>query len=181
MEYVDIFDENNNSLNYCVSRKKAHDKKLWHRHVSCWIMNEKGQVLMQQRALTKKKNPGMWAKTGGHVECGETPDEAISREVYEEIGLKVDKKDIKNIEIFKSSNSNENYFSYGYIFFTRYKENDFILQKEEVNSVKYYSIEQLEQFRQSNDPNFTFNKWNDEGFLKQINLLKTYRDKIIKK
>ena len=179
MELIDIFDENNKPLGYALERNEAHDRNLWHHHVSAWIMNYNGMILLQQRALTKKKNPGKWAKTGGHVETGETCEDAIRREVFEEIGLKVNDEEIENIEIFKSTNPNEHYYAYGYIFFTDYKEEDFKLQKEEVNAVKYYSIEEIEEIRKNNDMNYTFCNWNEEGFNYQISLLKKYRSKIL--
>ena len=131
MELLDVFNENNEYLGYSVERSKIHEDNLWHHHVSAWIMNYDGKILLQQRALDKKKNPGKWAKTGGHVDSGETCEESIKREVYEEIGLEVKDNEIENIEIFKSTNPNEHYFSYGYIFFTDNKEEDFKLQKEE--------------------------------------------------
>ena len=181
MELIDIFDENNKYLGYSLERSKVHKENLCHRHVSAWIMNYNGEILLQQRALDKKKNPGKWAKTGGHVDAGETPEESIKREVYEEIGLKVNDDEIKNIEIFKSINPNEYYYSYGYIFFTHYKEDDFLLQKEEVSVVKYYTIEELEEIKKRDDKNYTFCNWDEEGFNKQIQLLKEYRDKISNK
>ena len=181
MELIDVYDENGTSLNYSLDRKEVHDKNLWHHHVSAWIMNYDGKVLLQQRALDKKKNPGKWAKTGGHVDAGETCKEAIKREVYEEIGLEVNDDEIKNIEIFKSKNPNEHYFSYGYIFFTNLNEEDFKLQKEEVNAVRYYSIEELEGIRKQDNKNYTFCNWDEEGFNRQINLLKKYRNIIINK
>lgn len=179
MELIDIFDENNKYLGYSLERSEAHEKNLWHRHVSAWIMNYNGEILLQQRALDKKKNPGKWAKTGGHVSAGETCEESIKREVYEEIGLEVHDSEIKNIEIFKSINSKEHYYSYGYLFLTNYKEDDFVLQKEEVNAVKYYTIEELEDIRKSDDKNYTFCNWDEEGFNKQMKLLKEYRNNII--
>ena len=178
MEYLDIYDENNNYLGYSEERKKAHNENLWHRHVSCWIMNEKGQILLQQRSLTKTKNPGMWSKTGGHVDKGETPNEAIKREVFEEIGLSVKDEDIFNIEIFKSKNPKEHYYSYGYIFFTNFKEEDYILQKEEVEQVKYYSIEEMEKLKLDNNPNYTFYMWDQDSFNEQMNILKENRDRL---
>ena len=181
MELLDVFDENNKYLGYALDRLKVHEENLWHHHVSAWIMNYNGEVLLQQRALDKKKNPGKWAKTGGHVDAGETCEEAIKREVYEEVGLKLNDSEIKNIEIFKSTNPNENYFAYGYIFFTNNKEEDFILQKEEVNAVKYHSIEELEGIRKQDNKNYTFCNWDEEGFNRQINLLKKYRETIIDK
>lgn len=181
MELIDIYDENNKYMNYSLDRKEVHDKNLWHHHVSAWIMNYKGQVLLQQRSLEKKKNPGKWSKTGGHVDAGETCEEAIRREVYEEIGLKVNNNEVENIEIFKSANPDEHYFSYGYIFFTGLNEEEFKLQKEEVNAVRYYNIEELEEIRNRNDKDYTFCNWDKDGFVRQINLLKKYREEIIKK
>lgn len=178
MELIDVYDENNNYLGYSLERSKIHKKNLWHRHVSAWIMNYNGDVLLQQRALIKKKNSGKWSKTGGHVESGETCEESIKREVYEEIGLEVNDEEIENIDIFKSINPNEHYYAYGYIFFTDYKEKDFVLQKEEVKRVKYYTIEEIEDIRKKDDKNYTFCDWNEEGFSKQISLLKEYREKI---
>ena len=56
-----------------------------------------------------------------------------------------------------------------------------MLQKEEVNAVKYYTIEELEEIRKKDDKNYTFCNWDEEGFNKQIQLLKEYRDKISNK
>ena len=180
MELIDIFDENNNYLGYNLDRKEAHDKKMWHHHVSAWVMNYDGKVLMQQRSLTKKKNPGKWSKTGGHVDSGETEKEAIKREVFEEIGLLVDDNEIKSIEIFKNDAKDEHNYTYGYIFLTNKKEDEFKLQKEEVNAVKYFTIEELDEYKKNNDENFVFYKWTDESFNNQINLLKKYRNRILK-
>lgn len=176
MELLKVYDENNNYLGYALDRKEIHEKKLWHHHASAWIINKEGKILLQQRAFTKKKNPGKWARTGGHVDSNETCDEALKREVYEEIGLKVD--NIEQFEIFKSIDEKEKYFTYGYIIITDLKEEEFKLQKEEVNAVKYFTIEELEKERENNNPNFTFSMWNQEGFEKQMSILKEYRTKI---
>lgn len=97
MELLDIYDENNNYLGYSLDRKEAHDKNLWHYHVSAWIMNYDGEILLQQRSFSKKKNPGKWTKTGGHVSADETCTQAIKREIFEEIGLEV--RDVKYLSI----------------------------------------------------------------------------------
>lgn len=174
MELLEVFDDFNNSLNYTVSRDEIHKNKLWHRHVSAWIMNYDGKILMQKRSLMKKKNPGLWSKTGGHVEAGENVIDAIKREVFEEIGLNID--NYEYINLFKNDKENEKYFAYGYIVFTNLKENDFLLQKEEVDSVKYFSIEEL--IDNKNNQDFTFYKWDHESFISEMNILKEYRKKI---
>ena len=50
MEILDVFDEFNNSLNYSKLREDVHNENLWHRHVSCWIMNYNGDILLQKRS-----------------------------------------------------------------------------------------------------------------------------------
>ena len=175
MEMLEIFDENNNSLNYAEERNKVHEQGLWHRHVSAWIMNYNGDILLQRRSLTKKKNPGLWSKTGGHVEYKEEPLQAIKREIFEEIGLEVNNYEC--IDLFQNDKEKEKYFSYGYIVYTNLKEHEFVLQQEEVDSVKYFTIEELEANK--DNPQFTFSKWDNEGFNKQMSLLKRFRDVLL--
>lgn len=176
MEMLDVFDEFNNSLNYSKSRDEVHQEKLWHRHVSAWIMNYNGEVLLQKRSAIKKKNPNLWSKTGGHVDAGEDVDSAIKREVFEEIGLKIDNYEF--INLFKNDKEKEKYYAYGYIVFTNLKEDEFILQKEEVDSVKYYTIEEM--IKNKNNPEYTFYKWDNESFNKEMSMLKEYRDEVLK-
>ena len=44
-------------------------------------------VLAEKRKLTKKVVPGVIALPGGHLEEGESPEEALLREVSEELGI----------------------------------------------------------------------------------------------
>ena len=55
MELIDIYDENNKYLGYALDRNEVHSKNLWHHHVSAWIMNYDGKVLLQQRTFNKKE------------------------------------------------------------------------------------------------------------------------------
>jgi len=174
LELIDVYDENNNSLNYFLDREKIHELNMWHRHVSVWIMNYNGEILLQQRAFIKKKNPGLFSKTGGHVNAGEEPIDAAKREVFEEIGLKV--TNIKEIDLYKSRNPKEHYYTYGYIVFTDLKENEFIVQKEEVEQVKYFKIEEIEEQVYNNNPLFSFTKWDRNDFKRQMDMLKNIRD-----
>ena len=173
MEIIEVFDCDNNSLGYGVPREQIHEEKLWHRHVSAWIMNNDGMILMQRRSLTKKKNPGIWSKTGGHVEYGEDVLTGIKREIFEEIGLDVEK--IELVKIFKIDSKEKNY-CYSYIVFTNKLEFEFILQKEEVESVKYFSIEEL--IENKDNLEFCFSKWDNESFNNDMNMLKEYRNKL---
>lgn len=52
------------------------------------IFNEKGEVLIIRRAA-HDTHPNMWELPGGSIEHGEKVDEAVKREVSEEVGLGV--------------------------------------------------------------------------------------------
>lgn len=180
MEMIDVFNENNEPLNYSLSRDEVHEKKLWHRHVACWIMNNKGQILLQQRSFLKKKNPGVWSKTGGHVDSGEEVLDAAKREVFEEVGLEVDDDKIIKIDFFKSTDPDSPFFLYNYVFLSDLEEKDYVLQKEEVEKVKYFEIEELEQLKKDNNKEYAFSKWEQDDFDHQMKLLRELRDKFRK-
>ena len=50
------------------------------------ILNRGDEYLMIRRAEGVAK-PGCWCFPGGHVEPGETPRQAVGRELYEELGI----------------------------------------------------------------------------------------------
>lgn len=177
MELVDIVDENNKLTGQVEDRWIAYNKGLWRRTVSCWIINEKGEILLQKRAKDKKRNPNKWAKTGGQVDAGESVEDAIYREVKEELGIEIPKEQIKVIDIHKDNRR----FAYNFIFVVNYKIDDYILQKEEVAEVKYVKIEDMELIKKENDSNYTFCNWDDEDFYREINLLKNKRKQILGK
>lgn len=74
--------------------------------VGLYILNEKKQVLLGLRK--SKHGEGTWSAPGGHLEFGESFEEAAARETKEETGLNIDKKDIKIIgttnDFYKESN-----------------------------------------------------------------------------
>lgn len=180
MELIDIVDENNKLTGQVEERWTAYEKGLWRRTVSCWIMNEKGEVLLQKRTANKRRNPNKWAKTGGQVDSGETVEEAIFREVKEELGIEIPQSQIKVANIFKSDDKNKR-FAYNFIFVVNCKIDDFILQKDEVSEVKYVTIEDMELAKKNNDSNYTFCNWEDKNFYREINLLKEKRERITNK
>lgn len=180
MELIDIVNENNKLTGQVEERTMAHKKCLWHRHVSSWIMNKKGEILLQRRSANKSRNPNKWAKTGGHVDCGEEVKEAIRREVKEEIGIEIPEEQIEVLEVHKSKDSNNKYFAYNFLFVVDYKIDDYILQEEEVAEVKYVTIEEMELAKENNDCNYTFCNWDEGDFYREMQLLRNKRDEIKK-
>jgi len=85
-------DEYNNPIG--TSRKlPAHDGETRrHRAFSVFLFNDKGELLLQQRALTKKTWPGVWSNSCcGHVMLHESTERAARRRLKYELGMQVNK------------------------------------------------------------------------------------------
>lgn len=59
--------------------------------VGCLVVDPAGRVFAQKRSADRKTFPGCWDLVGGHVEDGETPYEALVRELVEETGWELDR------------------------------------------------------------------------------------------
>ena len=53
-----------------------------------FILLRDGEMLLEKRKLTKKGDPGLMAIPGGHCEKGESVEQALLRELDEELGIK---------------------------------------------------------------------------------------------
>lgn len=85
-----VVDSNDNVLGYKTRIECHHDKTLIHRSVGALVYDKKGRVLLQKRSMTKDKHPGKWTvSASGHVVKGESYDEALHREMKEELGVDV--------------------------------------------------------------------------------------------
>ncbi len=84
---VDVVDEQDNVL--VVKPRDELTREDITRAAILWVENQRGQVLTQQRSLSKPVNPGAWGSAvSGGVRAGETYENAIVREAAEEIGFK---------------------------------------------------------------------------------------------
>ncbi len=74
-----------------LPRTKIHgNPSLIHRVVHVLVFNKEGGLLLQKRSMNKDVAPGKWdTSVGGHINPGETPDEAVRREMEEELGITV--------------------------------------------------------------------------------------------
>lgn len=186
MEILDVFDENEKLIG-TADRKKVHKEGLWHLQVGAWLMNQNGEILLELRSKNKKANPNKWSRIGGHVDSGETPIVSIQREVLEEVGINIPIENYELISKIKDESYNEQIksynrrFLYSYFAYTNTKIEDCILQKEEVDDIKYVTIEEIVNFYNTKDENYVFGKWNKDFIDESINFLTQKRKELNKK
>jgi isopentenyldiphosphate isomerase len=71
-------------------RGEVHRDGDWHRSVHVWLVDERGDLLVQQRSIHKDTFPGRWdVSAAGHVSAGATALETACDEVREELGLEL--------------------------------------------------------------------------------------------
>ena len=94
MENVILVDENDQPIGQ-MEKQAAHVTPHLHRAFSVFIFNSKGELLLQQRALSKYHSPGLWTNTCcSHPRAGETTLEAASRRLMEEMGMVCDLREV---------------------------------------------------------------------------------------
>lgn len=88
LELFPIVDEEGH-VTGSITRGEAHSgSRILHPVVHLHLFNSKGELYLQRRPLWKDIQPGKWdTACGGHMAFGETPEEALRREVREEIGV----------------------------------------------------------------------------------------------
>lgn len=72
-----------------ATRRECHSGSKWlHPVVHLHIFNDAGELYLQKRSMSKDIQPGKWdTAVGGHIDYGETVDDALRREVREELGI----------------------------------------------------------------------------------------------
>lgn len=150
MEYIDIFDPNNNPTGEVKEKMQAHEDGNFHRTAHVWIINDKKELLLQKRSESKKSHPNCWdISAAGHIKSGESVIEGALRELKEELGVETKEKDLQYITTIKNTKDPKNMeFQYVYLWNCNKTEKEYIFADNEVAEVKYVYYKELEKMVQ---------------------------------
>ena len=153
MEYLDIVDENALPTGKIVERAVAHREGIPHRTSHLWLVRKRDnrvQILLQKRALTKSF-PGCYdISSAGHIPAGQDYLPSAVRELKEELGLTAQESDLIPCgdmkifwdDVFFGEPYHDRQYTRVFLLWTDVEERDLVLQEEEVLSVLWIDLEE---------------------------------------
>lgn len=128
-----------------MPKQEAHEKAILHRAFSVFIFNDKNELMLQQRALTKYHSPGLWTNTCcSHQRDGESSLAAGKRRLEEEMGFVTDLKETTSF-IYKAAFDNGlTEHEFDHILVGNYNDEP-VINMDEVASWKWMPISAIEK------------------------------------
>ena len=149
-----LVDENDKQMG-TMGKMEVHRKGLLHRAFSVFIINEKNELLLQQRALSKYHSPSLWTNTCcSHQHEGETSTQAAKRRLNQEMGIKTSLEFLFSF-IYKAEFENGLIeHEYDHVFIGRSNQNPKV-DKSEVESWKWVSLDLILKDIEINQDKYT--------------------------
>jgi 8-oxo-dGTP pyrophosphatase MutT (NUDIX family) len=147
-EWVDLYDRSHQATGRVMERTQEVDGQHCVLVVSFWVRSADGRLLLEQRSPEKEWFPGYWECGGGGALAGESPYDAVQREVTEELGLHIPEGnwrllgEMDNEEVLEGR-----YFHHwncSYLVETTQPEPELALQREEVAATRWFTIQELD-------------------------------------
>lgn len=136
-----------------ASRSQCHDgSKPLHPVVHLHLFNAQGELFLQRRSHRKDIQPGKWdTASAGHIDYGETADQAVRREAFEELGIVPE--ELRFLEKYIIETDQERELSYCYQ--TVY-EGQICIARDEVEEGRFWTPDEIEENLRSGifTPNF---------------------------
>lgn len=156
-ELIDILTPEGILTGTTALKSEAHAHGWFHATVHIWLFTSDKKILLQKRALNKKVFPGLWdISVAGHISAGEEILTSAKREVFEEIGLNIEEKDLIKIgtRIHQVSHENgiqDNEFHHVFIGELKVPISALTLQEEEVAGIQLFDLDILKNTKKHKD------------------------------
>jgi isopentenyldiphosphate isomerase len=114
---------------------------ILHPVVHLHIFNSQGDLYLQKRVMTKKIQPGKWdTAVGGHVDYGESVEEALLRETREELGIQDFESEFLLSYEFRSTVETELVYVYKSLY-----NGEFNLNPIEISEGRFWSWNEIKE------------------------------------
>ena len=144
MEYRELYDENRQKINKKILKGEPMPKGSYYTVVFLFIEDENQKFLIQKRTPDKG---GKWSITAGHPKEGESSLEGVLTEAKEELGLTLDKD---KLTLYETQRTDHFFGDFYYIQMPITLE-DIVLQKEEVDDVRFATFDEIEELIMKNE------------------------------
>lgn len=139
-EMIEVVDHIGNVVRVAPRSVVHGDPSLMHRVVHVLVFNSEGKLFLQQRSMNKDVAPGKWdTSVGGHVDPGETLEDAAMREMEEELGIR------PNLEFLYSYVHSNDYETEQVHTFRSTHDGTLTCNKDEIDAVRPWSIEEIQE------------------------------------
>lgn len=153
-ELVVLVNENDVPIGL-MPKLEAHEKAVLHRAFSVFVLNDKNELMLQQRAAHKYHSPLLWTNTCcSHQRENETNIEAGNRRLFEEMGFTTELKELFSF-IYKAPFDNgltEHELDHVMI---GYYNGEPKINPEEVEAWKWLDIDEVRKDMEKNPENYT--------------------------
>jgi len=161
-ELIDVLNEDGIQTGEILSRAEVHKRGLWHRAIVVAIINEKNEILLQQRSDNKATNAGMWdISVAGHLSAGQDSLSAAAREINEEgsvlLGYRTEIKDFRYMycyrkeQKFRDDYIERQFYDFFILRTSGVDDKTLFFQKEEVQAVKFVDILTIQKMIENNE------------------------------
>ncbi|MBS1654907.1 MAG: isopentenyl-diphosphate Delta-isomerase [Bacteroidetes bacterium] len=138
-----------------MEKMEAHEKALLHRAFSVFIFNSKGEMLLQQRALSKYHSGGLWTNACcSHPQPGEKTTDAANRRLKEEMGFKAKLTKLFDFVYKADFDNGLTEYEFDHVFAGEY-EGRIEVDKAEVNDFCYKKMDDVRDSLLSHPQKYT--------------------------
>ncbi len=139
-----------------MGKLKTHEKGLLHRAFSIIVKNDKGEIMLQKRALSKYHSGGLWTNTCcGHPRDGEELISAAHRRLGEEMGFDCPLKEILTFTYQANLDEGLRENEFLHVFLGEYNDAP-VLNPQEADDWKWITMSELKQDVAKNPDNYTY-------------------------
>jgi isopentenyl-diphosphate Delta-isomerase len=138
-----------------MEKMEAHEKGALHRAFSVFIFNKSGEMLLQQRAITKYHSGGLWTNACcSHPRPGELTLNAAERRLEEELGFKTTIHKVFDFTYKAAFDNGLTEHEFDHVFVGNYNEH-ISPNPEEVKDVTFMSMDNILRSLQNSPARYT--------------------------